>query len=260
MTVYCKKCGAPNEDDALYCEKCGAQMETGVPREARGKKGIGDILSEAMDVITGNPMIIVPYLIPILFVLIAAAVTWGTIVSVEEIGSGYELDTDFFYESALAYLGVASVLGILSWIFGIVATAFAINMTYNAVNGRRMTLSEAWNEIGVGKIVVLIVVAIITAILTFLGFFALCIGALIVMILLIFVNQGVIIDNLDIGGTFGNSYNIAKKNFFDILILAIIFSVLAVIVGLIPFVGGILGVLVGMYGTVAYTILYLNRR
>jgi hypothetical protein len=260
VTIYCRKCGAPNEDDALYCEKCGAELETGVPQEARGKKGIGDLLSQAMDVITGNPMIIVPYLIPLIIALIGAFVAWGSIVSIEDVGLGFEPDVNFFRDTALAYLGFASVLGILSWISSIFALAFAINMTYNAVNGRKVTLSEAWSEIGAGKILILIIVAIITAILIFLGFFALCIGALIVMILLVFVNQGIIIDNLDIGATFGNSYNIAKKNFFDILILVIIFAVLGAIVGLIPVFGVVLAILVELYGTVTYTILYLDRR
>jgi len=262
VTIYCKKCGAENEDDALYCEKCGAELEKGVPKEARGKKGIGDILSEALNRIMENPMMIVPYLIPVVLALIAVFVTWGSLVSVKEIGPGFDFDfgAEFFYENALAYLGFASILGIFSWIFGIVATAFAINITNNAVNGRKVTLSEAWSEIGAGKILILLVVAIITAILIFLGFFALCIGALIVAILLMFVNQGIIVDNLDIGATFSNSYNIAKNNFFDVLILAIVFFVLGFLVGWIPVIGGILGVLVGMYGTVSYTLLYLDRK
>jgi len=27
VTIYCKKCGAPNEDDAIFCENCGARLE-----------------------------------------------------------------------------------------------------------------------------------------------------------------------------------------------------------------------------------------
>ncbi|MCK4636835.1 MAG: zinc-ribbon domain-containing protein [Methanomicrobia archaeon] len=260
MTIYCKKCGATNEDDALFCEKCGAELEKGVPKEARGKKGIGDVLSEAFNTITENPMMIVPYLIPLALALIMVFVTWGSLVPIREIGPGFDFDTDFLYENALAFVGFASIFGILSWIFGIVATAFAINMTYNSVNGRKVTLSEAWSEIGAGKILILLIVFIITVILTFLGLFALCIGALIVYILLMFVNQGIIIDNLDIGATFSNSYNIAKNNFFDVLILALVFFVLSFLVTWIPYIGGILGVLVGMYGTVSYTILYLDRK
>lgn len=66
------------------------------------------------------------------------------------------------------------------------------------------------------KIILLIVVLIITGTLEFLGLFLVCIGTLIVAVLLVFVGQGVILDNLGFG-TFGNSYNIAKDNFFDTL-------------------------------------------
>jgi len=27
VTIYCKKCGAPNEEDAIFCENCGARLE-----------------------------------------------------------------------------------------------------------------------------------------------------------------------------------------------------------------------------------------
>lgn len=224
------------------------------------RKSIGNILSEALDIITGNPMIIVPYLIPVILTLIGAIVAVGVFVPEGAMQPGFELDPEFFLDNALALLGFVSVFGVLSWIFGIVADAFAIDITFNATQEKKVTLSEAWGHIGFGKILVLLIVSIITAILTILGFFLLCIGALIVMILLIFVMQGIVIDDLDIGATFSNSYNIAKNNFFDILILLLIFLVLGFIVSMVPAIGGILAIFVGIYATVAYTVLYLDRK
>ncbi|MEA1993278.1 MAG: zinc-ribbon domain-containing protein [Euryarchaeota archaeon] len=261
MTIYCKTCGAPNEDDAVYCEKCGAALEKGIPEEVRGTKGTGDILSEALDVLSKNSMMVVPYLIPMVLTLISISVTWGSIFSVNKIGPGeFEFGTEALYENALAFAGVASVLGILSWIASTAATAFAIVMTYSAVNGKKLTLSQAWEKIGAGKIIILLIAAIITGILTILGLLALCIGAVIVAILLVFVKQGILIDNLELGETFGNSYRIAKKNFWDIVILGIVYIILAVIAGIIPFLNAILSPVVSLYGTVAFTLLYLDRR
>jgi len=259
VTIYCKKCGAPNEDDAIFCENCGARLEEEVPREARGKKGIGDILSEALDIISKNPTMIIPYLIPMTLSLIGTFVTWGKIAPIREISDFSRANWELFYKNALAAVGFSSFLAIIAWIIGIIAGAIAIYMTYTSVQGRRITLSEAWEAVK-GKILILIIVAIITLILIFLGLFALCIGALIVMILLIFVNQGIVIDNLDIGTTFHNSYHIAKNNFFDILILVIIFFVLGIIVGVIPYLGVVLSTLIELYSTVVYTLLYLDRK
>ena len=45
-----------------------------------GQKGIGKILSEALDTIAGNPILIVPYVIPVIIVLIGVFVAIGTFV------------------------------------------------------------------------------------------------------------------------------------------------------------------------------------
>ena len=222
------------------------------------KKGIGKVLSEALDVITGNPIIILPYMIPVIIVVIGIFAAAGAVLT-GAFRTGFEADPQWVINNLLAVLGVAFGFFILVWIFGVVADAFAISITYNAVQGKKVTFSEAWDQIGVEKIIILLVVLIIAAILVFLGLFALCVGALIVAVLLAFLGQGVIIDNLGFG-TFGNSYNIAKGNFFDILLLVIILFVPWILVGFIPLVGGILRVLVEMYAVVAFTILYLDRK
>ena len=223
-----------------------------------GQKGIGKILSEALDVIAGNPILIVPYVIPVIIVLIGAFVAIGTFVS-GAIRPGFEVDTEYILQNVLAIIGFASVFAILAWVFAIVADAFAINITYNALQGKKVTLSEAWNEIGTNKIVMLVVVSIITIILKLVGLLFFCIGYFIVAILLIFVSQGIVLDNLGFD-TFGNSYNIAKKNFVDILVLVLIFFVLWILLTRIPIIGGILGILVGIYAVVTYTILYADRK
>jgi hypothetical protein len=224
------------------------------------RKSIGNILSEALDIIAGNPMIIVPYLIPVILMLIGAVVAVEAFVPEGVMRPGFEFDPEFFLDTALAFAGFATVFGVLAMIFSVVADAFAIDITFNATQEKKVSLSEAWGHIGFGKVLVLLIVFIIATILTILGALILCIGFLIAMILLIFVMQGVVIDDLDIGATFSNSYNIAKDNFFDILILVLIFFILEVIVSIVPAIGGILAIFVGIYATVAYTVLYLDRR
>lgn len=226
--------------------------------EIKEKKGIGKVLSEALDVISANPVIIIPYIIPVIVAVIGAFAAVGAIFT-EVFRTGFEVDPQFFIDNILRIVGVALGFFILVLIFAVVADAFAIIITYNAMQGKKATLSEAWNQIGVEKVLILLAVMIITWILIFLGLFAICIGAFVVATLLAFVGQGVIIDNAGFG-TFGNSFNIAKDNFFDVLILVVIFLVLWFVVGLVPWIGWILRVLVGMYAVVAYTVLYLDRK
>ncbi|MBU7013836.1 MAG: hypothetical protein HXS52_07300 [Theionarchaea archaeon] len=227
------------------------------------KKGIGEILSEALDIIGKNPIIIVLYLIPVILSLIGILTTVGVFFQqgmMQPGFRGFEVDPEYFLGTALSFLGLISVFGILSWIFGVVIDAFAIRIAYNATQGKKLSLSEVWNEIGAGKILILLIASIIVTLLTILGFFVFCIGALIVMILLIFVKQGIVVDDLDLGTAFSRSYSIAKENFFEVLILVLVFLVLGLVVGLVPWIGGLLSVFVGMYAIVAYTVLYLDRK
>ncbi len=227
---------------------------------AEEKKGIGTLLSDALNVITENPSIIIPYLIPMVLALIAALVAVGTFVPQGVDFTHFEPDPEYFLDNALAFIGFASIFGVLGWIFEILAVAFAITITYNALQGKKVSLGEAWEQIGIGKIVVLLVVSIILAILYIIGFFLLCIGLVIFYVLFIFTRQSVVVDDMSIGAALGNSWDLAKKNFFDILILAIILLLIGAIVGIIPVIGGALGYLVGMYGVVTYTIMYLDRK
>ncbi|MGD2250342.1 MAG: hypothetical protein PVF58_18235 [Candidatus Methanofastidiosia archaeon] len=230
---------------------------------ANQQKSIGTILSEALDVISGNPMIIVPYLIPVILALISAFVTIGAFIrggALPAMATGMEVDPQFFLSTALTFMGIGSVIGVLAWIFTIVANAFAITITNDHLQGRKVTLQQAWQEIGVDKIIILIIVSIIVAILTILGFFVFCIGALIVLILMAFVGQGVVIDSLGIGATLSKSYNVAKKNWVDVFIVLLVVLVAIIILNLIPVIGGFLQILAWMYSVVAFTILYQDRK
>lgn len=216
-----------------------------------------------MNIIGENPVIIVPYLIPIALVIagIAFSISIFFVDFISEgIFTGFEPEAEDILRSMWSLVSLMGFFIILAIIFGIVADAFAIDITSNASKKKKVTLSKAWNRIGVGKILILIVVSIIAVILTVLGLLTLCIGALIVYVLLRFVYQGIVIDDLDIGASFSNSYNIAKNNFFDVLILVLIFIVIGIIFSQIPLIGPILNVLMDIYATVVYTVLYLDRK
>jgi uncharacterized membrane protein YvbJ len=40
MTIYCSKCGAPNEGGSQFCNKCGAQLEQATPPIASAQTNI----------------------------------------------------------------------------------------------------------------------------------------------------------------------------------------------------------------------------
>ena len=245
MVKYCKHCGAANEDDAQFCESCGEELKEIQFKREKDNKNLKDILSESGDIIMGNQMIIVVYLAPVILVLIEILAMWKA---------------DFFLDSVLASLGFFSIFGILSWIFSVVAAAFAIELTYNVIQGQRITLSEAWSNIGMKRLLMLIVASLIVAILAALGIYIYWVVAFVVLIPPIFVEQCILIDDLDLGAAFKNSYNVAKDNLLDVFLLVLIFFVLVTIMDWIPPIGGILKFLLEMYFTVALTIFYVDRK
>lgn len=245
MVKYCKYCGATNEDDAQFCESCGEELKNVQKQRIKKTKNLKDILSESADIIMGNQKIIVVYLAPVIPVLIWLLVMW---------------EANFFPYSVLEFLSFVSVFGILSWIFSVVAAAFAIEITYNVIRGERITLSEAWSSIGIKKILMLLVASLIVAILAAIGLHIYWVVTLVVLIPPIFVEQCILVDHLSLGAAFQNSYNMAKDNLLDVFVLVLIFFVLDTLLSLIPLIGSILEIFLEMYFTVAFTILYVDRK
>jgi hypothetical protein len=234
----------PFERDDSY------EKELEIPPSERGNIGknfLEHIFSEALNVVRKNYIIIVPYFVP------------GTLGLIGPLGRAILLPS-----GRLQYLFI--ILDILCWIFFIVADAFAINITYNALRKKKVTLCEAWGEIGLKKIIVLLIVDLVLMVISMgaekLIFLGLCISSIIgelLVSLFIFVYQGIVIDNLNPIATFYNSYKIVKKEFFIVLIMALLFLFLVHVIN-ISSLNEILSVPAELYSIVALTILYVERK
>ena len=227
---------------------------------------IGEVLNKCIDVVSKNPVILVPYAIPALIQLmvglywVARVPFWedflepGAPMTPEE-ASRYAQSV---FENIIPAASASGLLGIVSWLFTVVATAMAIAITMNYLKNKKTGLSEAFNMVS-GKLIILVIAVFITTILTILGFCAIIIGAIIVAILLAFVPQGIVVDKLGFD-SFSKSYNIAKSNFFDVLLVLAVFFIAGAIVGLIPWIGSALAEFVGAFSAAALTILYQDRK
>jgi len=163
--------------------------------------------------------------------------------------------------ATVAVVGI--IIDIIIWSSAMIAFFMVISMTASYLEGKRLSLYEAFNSIS-GKILILIAASAVVWILVRIGFCALCIGALIAWVLLALVRQGIIVDNLSFGETFSKSYNVAKNNFFDILLILLLFLVIKIILGLVlffaPSLGDALGYFVDVFSVASLTILYIDRR
>ena len=229
---------------------------------------ISEILGKAVDIVTENPLIIVPCLIP--FVL-AIGVELMNIQMVSVFNQFQQMQWDAMGPQqamevwqdtfALAAPGAALrfIASIFVWFTGVVAFSMVISMVASSFEGKPMNLSEAFNSIS-GSLLLLIVVSAIITVLRYAGICTLCIVTFLVWIFLAVVRQGIIIDKLGLSESFSKSWNMGRNNFFDIFVILGLFFGAKILLMIIPIVGSPLGYLVDVFSVAAMTILYLDRR
>lgn len=229
---------------------------------------ISEILGKAVDIVTENPLIIVPCLIP--FVL-AIGVELMNIQALSVFDQLQEMQWDAMDPQqamevwqdtfALAAPGAALrfVVNIIVWLTGVVAFSMVISMVAASFEGKSMNLVEAFNSIS-GSLLILIVVSAIVTVLRYVGICTLCIVTFVVWIFFAVVRQGIIIDKLGFSESFSKSWNIGRNNFFDLFVILGLFFFVKIILSFVPFVGNPLGYLVDVFSVAALTILYFDRR
>jgi len=222
------------------------------------KMTVSSIINDALSIVSKYPMIILIFLIPGIVSMLGGFAIAGGAGAIGTVGEFTVEDGQFDFGSFLpGLLGATALLTIVVSILSILVGAVAIVMTSDAWEQREVDLGRAFDTIK-DKIVLLIVASIVLAVLQFIGLLACCVGLIVVVIVTVFVIQGIVLDDLPLTDSFRNSFDLAKKVWPDILILYIIAFLASVILGLIPFIGALIGELVTGFFTVGFTIYYIG--
>jgi hypothetical protein len=234
-----------------------------------------EILEKSMNIVSEKPVILIPCIIPAALTLIQGFV-WPYAGGLGRYWEGFqpwdmgpggpgeftEMWTEFLPQQVFAMAAVNAIVSIIIWFTAVYAFSMVIFMTAAAFEGKDFTLSEAFHGI-LGKIPMLVLAAAIVWVLKFFGICTLCIVTFIVWILFALVKQGIILDNLGFD-SFSASYNIARKDFFDIMLILGLFFVIKSVIGLVLFlvppVGDALGYFVDIFSVAALTIFYIDRK
>jgi hypothetical protein len=110
-----------------------------------------------------------------------------------------------------------------------------------------------------GKLPIFIIAFLLTWFLKFVGIFFFWVGIFVPSVLLIFVGQAVLLENKDLFDSFSKSYDSAKDNWVEILVLLFIFLVILVVVRPILFLGVIVTCFLSCYSAVTFTVMYRDR-
>jgi hypothetical protein len=221
------------------------------------------LLSKALELYKENPIIVVPSLLP---------VGWSIISSVLLAALIFGTTTRPYYSSYYSYDPGDAMMGWIAGMMGgmavfligflallVLAEGMTIVMIRDAFEGGRADLNNAW-ESTKGKLVTLIIAAIVVSVILVLGYALLVIPGLILTLLLYFVAQAIMIDDKGALESLGTSYNFVKANLTDSVIIVLLSIAIYFVLSMIPLLG-ILLVLVAMpYFIALSTLLYIDRR
>lgn len=232
---------------------------------------LSEIFSNALDVIADNPIMIVPCLVPFLLktVVNASGLYWVTkggywqlFFGIQRGGMSQEevmAMLEEVFPDLAAISAVSALVNIIIWVTAVIAFSMVISMTAASLEGKTMTLPEAFKSIS-DKLLLLIVASAAVWVLKVVGICTLCILTFIVWVFYAVVRQGIIVDNLGIGSSFTKSWNMGKGNFFDIFVVLLVFFGIKILLGVIPILGDPAGYLVDAFSVAALTLLYIDRR
>ncbi|MBU7012423.1 MAG: hypothetical protein HXS46_17220 [Theionarchaea archaeon] len=224
---------------------------------------VSEILTKSVDIITEQPQMLIPYVIPLLVSLIAIwarmtnMMAWG-IGRLYPLGRAPEKFLTYFVTAFRAVNGTTLVVWVIVLILLAICVALTIVMSDAALSGRQMKVGEAFDRIG-KKMPLFVVAFLISWFLKFFGMLFFWVGIFVPAVFLIFVGQAMLLDNKDLFDSFSKSYDAAKENWIEILVLLFIFLVILAFVRFIPLLGVIVACFLVCYSAVVFTMMYRDR-
>ena len=164
--------------------------------------------------------------------------------------------------------GAAAVLFVVGAIIALLAHAMTLAMVKQSVDGRKPTLASGFEE-AKRRVAALAVAAVITGVLVGAGMMLLLLPGLIVSYLLMYTFAAVIASDLGAPAAIKKSFSLATGQFGEsavlfliIIALGVLFGAASLILNLIPFLGSLIGMILGgLYtGYISVLLLLTYRR
>jgi len=232
------------DDDSL-------QAIPGEPESVK-KMSLGEIFSSSWEIYKSHPVIVVPSLIPVLWLIL------GMMFLVAGF-AGWAMFGDPSGFAAFSMMGWMMLFLIVLAVSFIVAQGLSIEMIRNAWLGQPVDLGRAW-EASKSKMGSLIAASLLAGILTALGYMLLIVPGLILTAMLYFVAQAVMIDNRGAVDSLGVSYRFVRANLEDAVVIIIISMAIGLMLAAVPGIGPFLSLFAMPYIYALATLLYMDRK
>lgn len=198
-----------------------------------------DSISRGVDIVVKNPIIFLPSLIPIIIALIFNALAYWVFVERYIVGATVITAPNW----VLLALG-----SFIAAICGFIAGCMVVDMVHDVLEQRKPDLSKSFSAV-MGRVGVLIVLAIISAILT-----VIIVGIPIALFLIVVA----IVEKTGVGESLSRSISFVSKNIGAVLVFVVIVIVVAIVLALIPVAGMVLSWIVNVIFTAAAVDLYVR--
>ncbi len=227
-----------------------------------GRTTLTEIFARSFDIYKGNPIIIVPFLLPIGWEIIGVSVILAGILGGMAGGvffGGSDLMSLIYGGLGLGILA-AIIVDIIRLSLFAIAAGWTIVMINDALSGITIDLSRSWN-LTKRKILTLIVASILCWAIVNLGLMLLILPGIVLSFLLLFYEQAIMIDDKGAIGSQLSSSGFVRSNLLEAFI---IFLGALIIIAIFLSAGSVLGslmILLAMpFITVLMTLFYLDRR
>jgi hypothetical protein len=228
----------------------------------KGEMTISDIFSRSFEIYKANPVLIVPYLIPMLWVVFGSMILLAGFIGGEMLSGGFPEDfaatPDFPEGLTAAIFLVLGLFFIVTIVLFIVAQGATIEMIREAFAGDAANLTKAW-ESTKGKVGTLFIASLLSSIIMIIGYILLVIPGLILTFLLYFIAQAIMIDDMGAVDALKASSRFVRANLTDAVLVVLISMAIPFVLSIIPVIGGLL-ILVAMPFLISLaTLLYMDR-
>ena len=246
---------AQPDKNAIFQSDSGSGILTIEPVAGRenkaGKRDLGEIFSEALEIYRHNPILIVPSLVPV------SALVLGMLIFVGYLGlMAIFADGGFL---ALSFLASLLLFAVLMVVLIFLAEGASIEMIRQASMGDVANLSTAWKSIR-NNLEPLVLTSILAGIMIALGYALFFIPGLILSFAFYFITQVVMIDGRSGLEALKASYRFAEANLSDCMIVVLASLAISAVLHSVPVIGPLLGLLSLPYIYALATLLYLDRR
>jgi len=254
--AFCPSCGKDGRNDDEFCKSCCHDLRPGAKKveeaieeavESFKKANAGQALSQAFDIISRTPVVLIPALIGAI-VPFLIDVTTSILVLGGFVGTGF-----FPYLFTPAVFGTVillAVAGIIGLFVSFVMFFASLDMSRDAYHGEPLSVSASVRYV-IGRLGTFIVAAIIGAVLS-------VTVILIPIAILMFVIM--VVDETGISDAISKSFKVAGDRLGDIIILFVVAIVVGAVLGLVPVISSLLTaswyVLMGL----AFMHLYFNYK